>query len=137
MNTPLSNEDRTPLDVLRESREYIKRGWCQRALAKNSLGDRICGNQAGAREWCALGAIGAALNLGHPAHTGLGVVCINALADLLPPAGYWNGDAIGTVVDFNNADDTKQADVLNLFDRALYAQRGYDFARFRAASLTA
>lgn len=130
MSTPLTNEIETPLAVLQRARTFIQRGWCKHTLAKTANGEGRQSDAPDAVRWCAIGAIGAALGVGHPWDTRIAATCAKALTTQVPYPRYG-------IVNFNNDSRTTKKAMLKVFDRAIESQRGYGFAAFRAASLSA
>lgn len=58
-------KEATPKKVLKRAAKVIERGWTQRALAKDDLGQRVLPESENAVCWCAYGAIDrAAVELG-------------------------------------------------------------------------
>ena len=131
--TSLSNEKQDPLSVLHDARRHIEAGWCKFRLAETAQGYGRPGNSKDAVAWCALGALGAALGIGHPDTSPVGRYCMRALERNVPP-GYGDNSFCDRVVAFNNDSRTSQDDILGLFDRTIEAQRGFGFACFRAAA---
>lgn len=130
----MTTEQKSPVQVLQEGRARLTRGWCVNALALDEHGNGCAKGSAdpAAVKWCAIGALGASLGVSHAFYDSpLGRACTEILAQLLPG----RDDPLSKVVDFNN--ETDQLSVLDLFDRAIDSQRGYGFAMFRAATLTA
>lgn len=125
----LTNE----LETLRAARAFIERGWCKKALARNQYGCSVYSYESDAIEWCAVGALGAALKIGHPALSDVGLQCINMLGRELPA----NRDGLGSVVTFNNDERTSKGQVLALYDAAIAtAEFGAGFAYFHSRRLS-
>src|SRR6266567_343565 len=97
---------KTTSQVLQEARQLIEQGWCQDAL-------RIADPVTGEWSYCVMGALRVTANRSE--------LCavVLLLADHLPLGGKDNDHpdlAILRLVDFNNAYDRTQEEVLALFD---------------------
>lgn len=95
----------TALDLLREGRERVARGWTQGAYARDAAGRSVYAWTPEACAWCALGAM---RGVGR---SGAEYDEARATLERLTPAR--------SVSSFNDAPTTTQADVLALFDRAI------------------
>lgn len=112
------------LEILAKAREYIARGWCRFALARDTNGVPLWDpNSPDAVTWCATGAVMAAM--GTPAFGDterihfFGTITNSILGD--------GDDSYHRLVWWNNADDQTQEGVLAGFDAAIQqeeARRG-------------
>lgn len=110
----------TPNDVLRNVRDLIARGWCQRVWAKDADGNTVLPNNPRAIAWCLSGAFyslvtATAQNVWQEAY--------NCVFDLLPgPYGSARDSEfrIGVgMVPYNDAPGRTRDDVLELLNRAI------------------
>ena len=96
------------LDMLREGRERVARGWTQGTYARDRDGRKAYAWAPEACAWCALGAMRVS------GHFGAEYDAARALLERFTPAAL-------AVSSFNDASTTTQADVLALYDRAIAA----------------
>ncbi len=69
--------------------EYIQKGWCKGAIAKNQIGQGVLGASVVAVSWCALGAVNA--SYGSVTLTYLQASAIRSyLFDNVGNVGPWN-----------------------------------------------
>lgn len=95
------------LDMLREGRDRVARGWAQGAYARDRDGRSVYAWTPEACAWCALGALRVSGDFGADYDAA------RAALEKFTPAL--------AVAPFNDATTTTQADVLALFDRAIAA----------------
>jgi hypothetical protein len=100
------------LEILRNGRERIARGWCMWARGNDASGHYVNGWNSRAVAWCALGALDGAI--GHFCDE---TAAEKALAEALPPEWNPTANTGARIVTFNNSHT--QADVLAVFDKAI------------------
>lgn len=115
----------TALELLRDAREYVCRGWTQHAYARAENGEPTgtCAGECWDRPvcWCASGALRAALAVArreNPAERDCFIEADRALRLAVPPEVK-----LRSYVTFNDMPGTTQADIVALFDRAIEAVR--------------
>ena len=105
----------TTKEVLVKARALIAKGWTQGVFARDKNGWRVKPNDLRACQWCATGALLSAAKIPHNLYGGEEIVKINRI--LNPIISYYGDyEGIGT---FNDAEETTQADVLDVFDKAI------------------
>lgn len=93
------------LDVLKAARAKLAQGWTQEMLARDWQGAEVPSHSDEALCWCAVGAVYAVTQSEEERDA--------ALNQLALSLGH------GDIENFNDRDDTTQADVLALYDRAI------------------
>lgn len=100
-------------DDLAKARELVAAGWCQGNTAINATGAPVNASSPEVARVCAMGAMDRAGDWANdPKRT-------SAMAEAL--YGVLNNDSI---VDWNDAPERTQAEVLAAFDKAIAAARG-------------
>ena len=100
------------VSVLERAQARVKRGWCQNAPARNSVGMKVPATSPNACEWCASGAINAAATEAID-HRVLRSIKIRHAFNLLR-------EVIGKdIVEFNDASFTTQEMIVLAFSRAI------------------
>ena len=107
----------TTKEILVKVRGLIERGWTQNASARNANGDRVAPTSRHACKWCATGALYAIYetipNWRDDPKT-------DETSDLVRAAlPKRSNDFHKTIIGFNDADNTTQADILAVFDEAI------------------
>ncbi len=104
----MSGSENDPvLNLLREGRARIVRGWTKGSFARNRSGRLVLSWHVDAKKWCAMGALNAE---GPP--FGNVQAALDFLSRVLPRN-------LGSVDVFNDAPETTKQDVLDLYDRAI------------------
>lgn len=108
--------EKSTLQILTEARAKLAQGWCTFVFAKTKTGHWVDPRSDEAIAFCAMGALSAASE-SRP-YTCATQPAEIALEECLPEIFEYKGFGPGDrVAQFNNM--TSQADVLNLFDRAI------------------
>lgn len=92
---------KTVIEVLKESRALIEKGWCQIHTAVNHSGQSTWTGCPTACKWCAFGAVMA------------------VTGDWNKPYAILRDLTVGSLAEWNDAPGRTQAEVLDLFDRAI------------------
>lgn len=95
----------TPTEILRAARAKVEAGWCQGPCAIDANGEAVGVNDVRACKWCMFGAINCFVD-GYSTAERL-------LNDVVVSMGH-----IG-FINFNEAPDRTQQEVLAAFDRAI------------------
>lgn len=101
----------TTVDILREARGLVARGWTQGSYARDEQGKELCVCDDRAVSWCTLGAIREA-----QARVASTFDEADRAEELL---GKVACDDWAAIPDWNDEDGRTQADVLNAYDRAI------------------
>lgn len=115
----------TTLEVLTAARELIADPgrWTQRAGARDAYGCPVPADWSGACQWCASGAVWAAIYASKESYDDAAVLAIFAPL---------NREAANNLLAFNDTEG--HAEVLAAFDRAIEAERGAIRAREEGAA---
>ena len=105
----------TTKQILVKARALIERGWTQNTAARNADGDHVAATSRHACRWCATGA----LYVVYESIPEWREDPKPAEARDLVRAAIPNRNDYETIVGFNDADNTTQADVLAVFDKAI------------------
>lgn len=110
--------DEALLQLLRDARAKLATGWTQGNFARDHLGAPISAQSPDATCWCAWGAVRASMD-----HDRALWAADDAAHDELYEAlaSVEGLDYAGAIVEYNDAAERTQADVLALFDRAIAA----------------
>ena len=104
----------TALEILTEARKLIAGGWCQGSYCKDKGGRLVSYGDPQATQFCALGAMYHYIAFKDPTNAVQGCEATAHAIHLLQYRGT-------SLARFNDRDKTTQADVLMLFDEAIYA----------------
>ena len=107
------NQKTQIVELLKETRHLLKRGWCQGAWAKDIQGHPIESSSLKAECFCLMGAI---YRAGLDLHTPIAVR--NRAEDFVRNALLAEGE-VGGIIVFNDAEDRCLSEVLKLIDKAI------------------
>lgn len=99
-------------DKLREARALIERGWCQKDYARGKSGRTVSPKGRAARCYCAMGAIG------HANHSWPCALLPGVRELVCAVTGFADADEV-TILNWNDAPERTQDEVLAAFDRAI------------------
>lgn len=107
------NQKTQMIELLKETRHLLQRGWCQRAWARDIQGNPVDFTSNEAECFCFMGAIlRAVVNLDTPPSIR------DRAEDFLRSVISANGE-VGGLVLFNDAEDRTLSEVLKILDEAI------------------